>query len=59
MASFAQLWHVEFGSCRPCTVLDGSGLFYIVVVDSGLTYGLIFGDLPRFRCLSMVMASSR
>ena len=40
-------------------MLDGSGLFYIVVVDSGLTYGLIFGDLARFRCLSMVMASSR
>ena len=40
-------------------MLDGSGLFYIVVVDSGLTYGLIFGDLPRFRCLSMVIASSR
>ena len=29
-----------------CTVLDGFGLFYIVVVDSGLTCGLIFGDLP-------------
>ena len=25
-------------------MLDGSGLFYIVVVDSGLTYGLMFGD---------------
>ena len=29
-----------------CTVLDGLGLFHIVVVDSGLTCGLIFGDLP-------------
>ena len=29
-----------------CAVLDGFGLFYIVVVDSGLTCGLIFGDLP-------------
>ena len=45
MASFAELWQVEFGSWRFCTVLDGSGLFYIVVVDSGLTCGLIFGDL--------------
>ena len=59
MASFAYLWQVELGSWRLCTVLDGSGLFYIVVVDSGLTYGLMFGDLPRFGCLSMVMAISR
>ena len=40
-------------------MLDGSGLFYIVVVDSGLTCGLIFGDLPGFRCWSKVRASSR
>ena len=26
--------------------LDGFALFYIVVVDFGLTCGLIFGDLP-------------
>ena len=46
MASFAEMWQVQFGSWRFCTVLDGFCLFYIVVVDSGLTCGLIFGDLP-------------
>ena len=46
MASFAELWQVQFGSWRFCTVLDCFGLFYIVVVDSGQTRGLIFGDLP-------------
>ena len=46
MASFAELWQVEFGSWSYYTVLDGFCLFYIVVVDSGLTCGLIFGDLP-------------
>ena len=45
MASFTELWQVEFGFWRFCTVLDGFCLFYIVVVDSGLTSGLIFGDL--------------
>ena len=40
MASFAELWQVEFGSWRL------SCLFHIVVVDSGLSCGLIFGDLP-------------
>ena len=46
MAIFAELWQVEFGSWRYCTVLDGFCLFYIVVVDYGLTRGLIFGVLP-------------
>ena len=46
VASFAELWQAEFGSWRFLTVLDGFGLFYIVVVDCGLTCGLIFGDLP-------------
>ena len=46
VASFAELWQVEFGSWRFLTVLDGFGLFYIVVVDCGLTCGFIFGDLP-------------
>ena len=46
MASFAEMWQVQFGSWRFCTVLGGFCLFYIVVVDSGLTCGLIFGDLP-------------
>ena len=46
VASFAELWQVEFGSWRFFTVLDGFCLFYIVLVDSGLTCGLIFGDLP-------------
>ena len=45
VASFAELWRVEFGSWRFCTFLDGFCLFYIVGVDSGLTCGLIFGDL--------------
>ena len=40
-------------------MFDGSGLFYIVVVDSGLTCGLIFGDLPSFRYGMMDMAISR
>ena len=40
-------------------VLDVSGLFYIVVVDSGLTCGMSFRDPPRFRYCMMVMASSR
>ena len=59
MASFAELWQVEFGSWRYCTVFYGFCLFYIVVVDSGLTCGLIFGDLPCFKYCMMVMASSR
>ena len=46
MASFAELWQVEFGSWRFCTVLDGLCLFYILVVDSGKICGLILGDLP-------------
>ena len=46
VASFAELWQFEFGSWRFCTVLDGFCRFYIVVVDFGLTCGLIFGDLP-------------
>ena len=45
MASFAELWQVQYGSWRFCTVFDGFCLFYIVVVDSGLTCGLLFGDL--------------
>ena len=40
-------------------MLDCFGLFYIVVVDSGQTCAVIFGDLPGFRSWSMVMASSR
>ena len=40
MASFAELWQVEFGFWRLFC------LFHIVVVHSGLTCGLIFGDLP-------------
>ena len=40
MASFAALWQVEFGSWRFC-IVDGFCLFYIVVVDSDLTCGLI------------------
>ena len=59
MASFAELWQVEFGSWRFCTVLDGFCLFYIVVVDLGLTCGLIFGDLSSFRYGMMDMAISR
>ena len=46
MASFAELWQVEFGSWRFGTVLDGFCRFYIVVVNSGLICGFIFGDLP-------------
>ena len=45
MASLAELWQVQYGSWRFCTVFDGFCLFYIVVVDSGLTCGLLFGDL--------------
>ena len=40
VASFAELWQVEFGSWRLFC------LFHIVVVDSGLSSGLLFGDLP-------------
>ena len=46
MASFAELWQVQYGSWRFCTVFDGFGLFYSEVVDSGQTCGLIFRDLP-------------
>ena len=46
VACFAELWQFEFGSWRFCTVLDGFSLFYMIVVDAGMTCGLIFGDLP-------------
>ena len=29
-------------------MLDGFGLFYMIVKDSGMTCGLILGDLPCF-----------
>ena len=45
-----------------CTVLDGFGLFFIVVVSSGLTCGLIFEiflDLDAGRWLWLVLDDSR
>ena len=44
-----------------CTVLDGFGLFYIVVVDYGLTCGLIleiFLDIDAGRWFWLVLDDS-
>ena len=39
------LWFLWLESSVLGVFLDGSGLFHIVVVDSGLTGGLIFRDI--------------